>query len=199
MDGLVDLVFPNWFRGHAVMLSSFFTGNFYFIVLVAGFSAAMGLTAGIITAPVGLLTGAGTIYVIRKGAGLELDGLRNEAEVHGIDLPVLSEVESGSLVDVSKALYMDRTSWRAVLVSLAKFPVGIASLVFISLYIGSSLALITAPLTFNRIDLQMYGMIVDTPFELTAAVLIGLVVFVIGAHVTEKVSVLYLKIHSRML
>ena len=96
-----DLVFPNNFRGHAVMLSSFITGNIYFILLTAGFSAALGLAAGIITAPIGFLAGAATIYIVRKAVNLEFKGLRKEADHKDIDLTDLPSVDSGDLFETS--------------------------------------------------------------------------------------------------
>lgn len=191
-----DLVFPNNFRGHAVMLSSFITGNIYFIVLTAGFSAALGLAAGIITAPIGFLAGAATIYIVRKAVNLEFKGLRKEADHKDIDLTDLPSVDSGDLFETSKQLYLDRKSWKAVLLSLVKVPIGLASLVFITVYLTISASLISAPLIFRYVDLQIYGTVLNTPIELGGAVLAGLAIFILGAQVTEKASLVYLKLNS---
>jgi hypothetical protein len=101
---LKDVLFPNSFRGHAVMLSSFVTGNIYFIILTAGFSTAVGLAAGIITAPIGFLAGAATLYTIRKALNLEFKGLRKEAKHQNIELNQIPEIESGDLLETSKKL-----------------------------------------------------------------------------------------------
>lgn len=191
-----QIVFPNRFRGHAVMLSSFITGNIYFILLTAGFSTAIGLAAGIITAPIGFLAGAATIYIVRKAVNLEFKGLRKEAEHHDIKLLELPSIDEGDLFETSKQLYMDRESWKAVLLSLAKFPIGLASLIFITVYLSMSISLILSPLIYRSVELQIYGNILNTPIELGGAVLAGLAVFILGAQVTEKASLIYLKLNS---
>jgi hypothetical protein len=196
LEKMKQLILPNRFRGHAVMLSSFITGNIYFILLTAGFSTAIGLAAGIITAPIGFLAGAATIYIVRKAVNLEFKGLRKEAEHRDIDLTDLPSVDSGNLLETSKQLYLDRESWKAVLLSLVKFPIGLASLVFITAYLSISASLISAPLIYRYVDLQIYGNILNTPVELSGALLAGIVIFILGAQVTEKASLLYLKVNS---
>jgi hypothetical protein len=195
-EKIKQLFFPNMFRGHAVMLSSFVTGNIYFILLTAGFSAALGLAAGIITAPIGFLAGAATIYIVRKAVNLEFKGLRKEAEHYDIKLSGLQSLEEGDLLETSKQLYLDRESWKAVLLSLVKFPIGLASLVFITAYLSISASLISAPLIYRYVDLQIYGTVLNTPIELGGAVLAGLTIFILGAQVTEKASLVYLKLNS---
>jgi hypothetical protein len=196
LEKIKQLFFPNMFRGHAVMLSSFVTGNIYFILLTAGFSAALGLAAGIITAPIGFLAGAATIYIVRKAVNLEFKGLRKEAEHYDIKLSGLQSLEEGDLLETSKQLYLDRESWKAVLLSLVKFPIGLASLVFITAYLSISASLISAPLIYRYVDLQIYGTVLNTPIELGGAVLAGLTIFILGAQVTEKASLVYLKLNS---
>jgi hypothetical protein len=191
-----DVLFPNKFRGHAVMLSSFVTGNIYFILLTAGFSTAIGLAAGIITAPIGLLAGAATIYIVKKAVNLEFKGLRKEAEHQDIDLTDLPSVDSGDLLETSKQLYLDRESWKAVLLSLLKFPIGLSSLIFITAYLTICASLISAPIIYRYVDLQIYGNILNTPVELSGALLAGIVIFILGAQVTEKASLAYLKLNS---
>ncbi len=191
-----DILYPNKFRGHAVMLSSFVTGNIYFILLAAGFSAALGLAAGVITAPIGFLAGAATIYIVRKAVNLEFKSLRKEAEHQDLNLTDLPSVDSGDLLETSKQLYFDRESWKAVLLSVAKFPIGLSSLVFITAYLSISASLISAPLIYRYVDLQIYGNILNTPVELSGALLAGIVIFILGAQVTEKASLLYLKVNS---
>jgi hypothetical protein len=195
-EKIKQLFFPNMFRGHAVMLSSFVTGNIYFILLTAGFSAALGLAAGIITAPIGFLAGAATIYIVRKAVNLEFKGLRKEAEHYDIKLSGLQSLEEGDLLETSKQLYLNRESWKAVLLSLVKFPIGLASLVFITAYLSISASLISAPLIYRYVDLQIYGTVLNTPIELGGAVLAGLTIFILGAQVTEKASLVYLKLNS---
>jgi hypothetical protein len=197
-EKIKQLFFPNMFRGHAVMLSSFVTGNIYFILLTAGFSAALGLAAGIITAPIGFLAGAATIYIVRKAVNLEFKGLRKEAEHYDIKLSGLQSLEEGDLLETSKQLYLDRESWKAVLLSLVKFPIGLASLVFITAYLSISASLISAPLIYRYVDLQIYGTVLNTPVELGGAVLTGLTIFILGAQVTEKASVVYLRLNSML-
>lgn len=196
LEKIRQLIFPNKFRGHAVMLSSFVTGNIYFLLLTAGFSAALGLAAGIITAPIGFLAGAATIYIVKKAVNLEFKGLRKEAEHQDIDLTELPSVDSGDLLETSKQLYVDIESWKAVLLSLVKFPIGMASLVFISVYLSMSASLISAPIIYRYVDLQIYGTVLNTPIELAGAVLAGLTIFILGAQVTEKASIIYLKLNS---
>lgn len=191
-----DILFPNKFRGHAVMLSSFPIGNIYFILLTAGFSTALGLAAGIITAPIGFLAGAATIYIVRKAVNLEFKGLRKEAEHQDINLTDLPSVDSGDLLETSKQLYLDRDSWKAVLLSLVKFPIGLASLVFVTAYLSISASLISAPITYRYVELQIYGNILNAPIELSGAALTGLIIFILGAQVTEKASVIYMKLNS---
>ncbi len=195
-EKIKQLIFPNKFRGHAVMLSSFATGNIYFILLTAGFSAALGLAAGIITAPIGFLAGAATIYIVREAVNLEFKGLRKEAEHQDLNLTDLPSVDSGDLLETSKQLYLDRESWKAVLLSLVKFPIGLASLAFITAYLSTSASLISAPIIYRYVDLQIYGNILNTPVELSGALLAGIVIFILGAQVTEKASLAYLKLNS---
>jgi hypothetical protein len=195
-EEMKQLISPNMFRGHAVMLSSFITGNIYFILLTAGFSTALGLAAGIITAPIGFLAGAATIYIVRKAVNLEFKGLRKEAEHQDIKLTDLPSMNSGDLLETSKEIYLDRESWKAVLLSLVKFPIGLASLVFMTAYLSMSASLISAPIIYRYVDLQIYGTVLNTPVELGGAVLAGLTIFILGAQVTEKTSVIYLKLNS---
>jgi hypothetical protein len=195
-EKIKQIIFPNMFRGHAVMLSSFITGNIYFILLTAGISAALGLAAGIITAPIGFLAGAATIFIVRKAVNLEFKGLRKEAEHQNINLTDSPSVDSGDLLEKSKELYLDRESWKAVLLSLVKFPIGLASLIFITAYLSISASLISAPIIYRYVDLQIYGTVLNTPVELGGAVLAGLTIFILGAQVTEKASLIYLKLNS---
>ena len=191
-----QLLTPNYFRGHLVMLSSFIAGNIYFVFLLAGFSAALGLVSGIITAPIGFFTGAATLYIVRKVVNLEFRGLRVEAENKNIKLNYLPEVGSENLFQTSKDLYLRRDSWKAVLVSLAKFPIGIASLIFITAYLSISLSLLASPILHRYIEMQFHDLILNTPLELTVAVIGGLILFILGAQITEMVSWLYLKLNS---
>ncbi len=101
-EKIKQLFFPNMIRGHVVMLLSFVTGNIYFILLTAGFSAALGLAAGIITAPIGFLAGAATIYIVRKTVNLEFKGLRKEAEHYDIKL--------SGLQGLTKAIFLRRVN-----------------------------------------------------------------------------------------
>lgn len=195
-DKIRRLILPNKFRGHAVMLSSFITGNIYFLLLTAGFSTAIGLAAGIITAPIGFLAGAATIYIVRKAVNLEFKGLRKEAEHQDINLKDLPSLNEGDFLETSKQLYLDRESWKAVLVSLVKFPIGLASLVFITAYLSISASLISSPFIYRYVDLQIYGTVLNTPIELGGSVLAGLTIFILGSQVTEKASVIYLKLNS---
>ena len=195
-DKISALLFPNRFRGHAVMLSSFLTGNIYLILLTAGLSTALGLMAGIITAPIGFLAGAATIYTVRKAVNLEFRGLRKEAEHQDIHLKDLPSIETGDLLETSKSLYLDKESWKAVLLSLVKFPLGLASFLFITAYLSVSASLILAPIIYRYVDLQIYGNMLNAPVELVAAFLAGLTVFIIGAQITEKASEIYLKMNS---
>ncbi len=195
-EKMKQLFFPNMFRGHAVMLSSFGTGTVYFILLTAGFSAAFGLAAGIITAPIGFMAGAATIYIVRKAVNLEIKGLRKEAEHSDIKLSELPILDEGDLLETSKQLYLDRGSWKIVLLSLAKFPIGVASFVFITVYLSMGISLILSPLIYRSVELQIYGNILNTPIELGGAVLAGLIILILGAQITEKASLLYLKLNS---
>ena len=77
-----------------------------------------------------------------------------------------------------------------------KVPIGLASLVFITVYLTISASLISAPLIFRYVDLQIYGTVLNTPIELGGAVLAGLAIFILGAQVTEKASLVYLKLNS---
>jgi len=193
-----DVLFPNKLRGHAVMLSSFITGNLYFVLLTAGFSAALGLIFGIVTAPIGYLAGAGTIFIVRRAVNIEFGFLRKEASRQGIELRELPDIEEGDLLKIGKKLYLDRDSWKAVLISLAKFPIGLASLTFISMYLSLSLTLISSPLLHSFVDLNVYGNTLNTPTELSLAVVTGAVVYMIGANLTEKASKIYLEINSNI-
>lgn len=195
-QSLKQLFLPNMFRGHAVMLSSFITGNIYLMLLTSGFAAAIGLIAGLITAPIGLLVGAATLYIIRKAVNIEFKGLRKEASHQEIELTKLPSIKQGDLLETSKKLYTDTDSWKAALISLAKFPVGIASLVFISVYLSMSISLIISPLIYRSVDYRVYGTILNTPAELALAVSAGIIVFVMGANLTEKASKYYLKLNS---
>ncbi|QGA80236.1 sensor domain-containing protein [Candidatus Nanohalobium constans] len=193
---LKNVFVPNMLRGHAVLLSSFITGNIYFLIAVSGFSAALGLVAGIITAPIGVLAGAATLYVIRKASNMELSILEKEAKRHDIELNMIPSIEGGDLLETSKELYLDTKSWKALLISLAKFPVGMASLILITTYISLSTALVLSPLLYRTIDFQVYGTTLTTPPELTAAVIAGLTIYIVGVNITEKASKLYLKLNS---
>ena len=193
---LKNVFVPNLLRGHAVLLSSFITGNIYFLIAVSGFSAAIGLTAGIITAPIGILAGATTLYVIRKASNIELSILEKEAKRHDIELNQIPSIEGGDLLEISKELYLDTESWKTLLISMIKFPIGIASLIFITTYISISLSLILSPLLYRTIDFQVYGTTLTTPLELAAAVLTGTLIYIIGVNVTEKSSKLYLYLNS---
>jgi len=193
-----DILFPHKLRGHAVMLSSFITGNLYFVLLTAGFSAALGLIFGIVTAPIGYLAGASTVYIVRRAVNIEFGFLRKEASRQGIELRELPDIEEGGLLKTGKKLYLDRDSWKAVLISLAKFPIGLASLTFISMYLSLSLTLISSPLLHSFVDLNVHGKTLKTPTELSLAVITGAVLYIIGSNLTEKASKIYLKINSNI-
>jgi hypothetical protein len=105
-------------------------------------------------------------------------------------------VDSGDLLETSKQLYLDRESWKALLLSLVKFPIGLASLVFVTAFLSISASLISAPITYRYVELQIYGNILNAPIELSGAALTGLIIFIMGAQVTEKASVIYLKLNS---
>lgn len=195
---LTESLLPNRFRGHAVMLSSFITGQIYFILLIAGFSAALGLTAGIVTAPIGFMTGAATLYIVRRAVNLEFKALGEEAKYQDIELENLPEMDSSDLFEISKELYLDRKSWIAVIVSLAKFPIGLASLVFITAYLALSITLMSTPLIYRSVDLQFYGNMINTPLEISLSVLAGAVIYLIGVNATEKASIIYLKLNSHI-
>ena len=78
------------------------------MLLVDGSSSALGLTAGILTAPVGFLVGAATLYTVRRAVNLEFRGLREEAEYQDIELKSLPEMDSGDLFQISRDLYLDK-------------------------------------------------------------------------------------------
>ena len=192
-DALKRLFAPNMYRGHAIMLSTFVSGQIYFILAVAGFSAAIGLFAGILTAPIGFFTGATTLYVLRRATNLELKGFRKEAKHHGIELQEIDSVEGGDLFELSRDLYSDRTSWKVLAGSLLKFPIGMASFVAVVSYISISASLILSPLLYRPIEYRIYSKTLDTIPEVSVAFLGGVVLFVAGANIVEKASVLYLR------
>ncbi len=154
------------------------------------------MIAGLVTAPVGVLAGAATLYAIRKAVNIEFRGLRDEAIHQGIELSYLPTIEGGDLLKVGKALYLSPDSWKAASISLAKFPIGIISLIFITSYISISISLISSPLFYSSIDYQIFGAVLNTPAELIGAVTAGVILFAVGANLTEQASKYYLKMNS---
>ncbi|MFB6182417.1 MAG: sensor domain-containing protein [Candidatus Magasanikbacteria bacterium] len=200
-DKLSQAFLPNRFRGHAVMLGAFILGLIYFITIMTGFSAALGLTAGLITAPIGFLAGAATIYIVRKAVNLEIRGLKQEAKHNGIELSEIPSLKAGDLLETSKELYKDKQSWKVVLISLAKFPIGIASFTFITAYLSLSLTLIASPIIggyYKAEILKIGGNIINTPLEFAAATFAGVVIFIVGSNATEKLSKIYMRLNSEI-
>ena len=195
-NALKRLFAPNMYRGHAVVLSTFVSGQIYFILAVTGFSAAIGLFAGILTAPIGFFTGATTLYVLRRATNLELRGLRNEAKNHGIELHGIDSLEGGDLFELTRDLYSDRTSWKILAGSLLKFPIGIASFVAVISYISISASLILSPLLYRSIEYRIYSTTLNTVPEVSVAFLSGIMLFVAGANIVEKASLLYLRFNG---
>jgi len=118
-------------------------GFLYFNVLVTGFSLAIPLSVMFVGVPLFLLT----LLVARGFAAVErrLTGYLLDADLADPSYPFLD----GGVVERTKALLLDGTTWRECLYLLLQFPVGLAAFTFLTTGLTGALTLIATPLIYD--------------------------------------------------
>lgn len=75
------------------------------------------------TAPLAVPVAAGTVYLVRRAINIEFQLLNRYTEVG--NLKSLKHIRGKDLMGLSLNILFSRSSWKAVLVSLVKLPLGI--------------------------------------------------------------------------
>jgi len=152
----IDRVFgavldPQTWRNLLYLLISFPLGTLYFVVLVTLFSAGVSLLIVFIGIPILIL-----MCVLLAGfAQIERHLLRR---LLGAVLPEPPPFRNPpGLVDLMMAWLKRAETWKALVYALLHFPFGIASFVLVVTLLPLSLVLLTAPLTYTLVPLNVFA------------------------------------------
>ncbi len=159
----IDRVFgavldPQTWRNLLYLLISFPLGIFYFVAVVTLFSTGVSLLIVFIGIPILILM----FMALAAFARLERYLLRS---LLGAALPEPPPWRNPpGLIDLMMAWLRRAETWKALVYSLLHFPFGIASFTLVVTLVTVSLALLTAPLTYNVLPLDI-GTVPITSFD----------------------------------
>ncbi|AUX09409.1 hypothetical protein AArcSl_1781 [Halalkaliarchaeum desulfuricum] len=172
------------YRNILYLALSFPLGLVYFVALTVGLSLGLGLAV--------LLIGIGLLVVVLLGSRVVAAFERELANVLldvTIDSPDDISASGAGLPASLDARMRAASTWKGLGFLYLKFWVGIAALVALSVGVGLTLALVTAPLHYNDPNVAVTGIwTIDTLPEAIVAVPIGIIVGVLSLFVLNALA-----------
>ena len=181
------------YRNMLYLALSYPLGVFYFTLLVTGFSIGLGLLVVMVGLPILLLVFAASNMFV----GFERMLLANLLKVHLS--PVAPAQPIPGWLDKLKAHFARPSTWKGIFYLLLRFPMGIVSLVLVLVTTASSVALLTAPLTYTWIPLNIgIGEITDFDQAMLCCA-IGAIIALVGLHVINLWAAMWVKVAAALL
>ena len=134
------------------LLAAFPLGVLYFIFVVTGLSTGLSLTIVWVGIPVLLTVGVGCWALASFERLLAIVCLREE-------IPPIREAPppAPGLWAFLKGYLTHPVNWKSPVFLLLKFPLGIATFSILAVLLTLTLAMLTLPLTYERVDIQFGG------------------------------------------
>jgi len=162
------------------LLAAFPLGVLYFIFLVTGLSTGLSLTIVWVGIPALLAVGVGCWALASFERLLAILCLKEE-------IPPMKEAPPPAPGPWAflKAYLTHPVTWKSPLFLLLKFPLGTATFSILAVLLTLTLALLTLPLTYERVDIQFAGFLspgrvfwqVDGAWEALLGTAVGLVLW----------------------
>lgn len=154
-------------------------GIAYFVALVVGFSLALPLTILLVGIPLFVLT----VLLVRVLGALER---RLANALLGTDIPAPGyPFQAGSASERLRGLVLNSRTWLESCFLLLKFPIGVASFVFLSTSLTTSLTFLATPFYYDRADV---GIFLSAPITVSSSLSIPWGDLLVGAKFAATVS-----------
>lgn len=187
------VVKPQTYRNMLYLLLSYPLGLAYFIVLVVGFSLGVGMLIIFVGLPILL-----AVFALSRGF-LHLERWLASALL-GAHIPERAPVPAPrGLIERGKAILRDPSTWRGLAYLLVRFPMGIISFVMFMVVVAPSLAMITAPLTYNIIQMNIGWSRVEDFDSAVFVCSIGAIWALLGIHVINAWTAMWRRLCEEML
>ena len=165
------------------LLLAFPLGTFYFVLLVAGLSADFSLTIIWIGIP---------ILLLMLAAMWALSAFEREMAIKilHVDIKPMSRKTPSKkgAWEMLKAHLNNPVTWKGLVYLFAKFPLGILSFVVSISLIALTVALITAPFTYQSTPIELGFYQVDTLTKALISSILGLGVGIASMHVMNSLA-----------
>lgn len=186
---LGSVIRPQTYRNLLYLLLAFPLGMLYFVALTTGLALGIGLVITLLGIPLLIAVVVGS----RQLASFER-GLANDLLGRTIQAP--DDVYTGAEEDIwsqARARLLARSTWMGLCYLFVKLPIGIASFALVVTALTVSFGLLTAPLTYSRVEpgLQLGVWTIDTFPEAIIAVPIGIIVLGGTAYVFNQAARLF--------
>lgn len=186
---LGSVICPQTYRNLLYLLLTLPLGILYFVLLTTGLALGIGLVITLLGIPllIAVVVGSRRLASFERGLANELLGLTIQAP---------DDVDTGAEDDIwsrARARLLARSTWMGLCYLFVKLPIGIASFALVVTALTISFGLLTAPLTYSRIEpgLQLGVWTVNTFPEAIVAVPIGIVALGGTAYVFNQAARLF--------
>ena len=161
-------------------------GLLYFSVLTTGFLLGLGLIVALVGIPLLLTLFVGSRYLVAFERWLAVRLL-------DLDIPAPEVAPPGKadkLWPRERSLVFARSTWAGIGFLYARFVLGLVSFPLVSILLGASIVLVTAPLHYTSPDvgLVIAGVRIDTLEEAIVAVPVGLIAGVCSLHILDAAA-----------
>ncbi|QZP39614.1 sensor domain-containing protein [Halobaculum magnesiiphilum] len=186
---LGSVIHPQTYRNLLYLLLAFPFGILYFVLLTTGLALGIGLVITLLGIPLLIAVVVGS----RRLASFER-GLAND--LLGLTIQPPDDVDTGAEEDIwprARTCLLARSTWMGLCYLFVKLPIGIASFALVVTGLTLSFGLLTAPLTYSRVEpgLQLGVWTIDTFPEAIVAVPIGIVTLGATAYVFNQAARLF--------
>jgi hypothetical protein len=161
-------------------------GLLYFSVLTTGFLLGLGLSVTLVGIPLLLALFVGSRYLVAFERWLA---------IRLLDLDILaSEVFPSKMADGLwphiRSLVFARSTWAGIGFLYVRFVLGFVSFALVSILLGLSIILVTAPLHYTTLDVGLFiaGAQIDTLDRALVAVPVGLLAGVSSLHILNTAA-----------
>ena len=179
------------YRNLAYLLLAFPLGLLYFVGLSAGLSAGLGLAVTLVGIPLLVLT----VAAAAGAAGFEAKLATWLLGVEATPPAALGELDgsldsSEALLDATKRLLTDATTWTGLLLVALKFVFGLVALVAVVTAGALAASLLFAPLLYDAagVTYNTGPCVLDTLAEALAASGVGVLVTLVSLHVLNGLA-----------
>jgi hypothetical protein len=167
------------YSNFVLLLAQLPIGIVHFVFLATGFFTTIGLAFSVVGVPFAAAAFLATLIVARLLANAEFAVLRG---VFGDSVQGYDRVGGDGLLDSTKSLVTSMSTWKAVLLSALRLPLGLVSFVITTTYVAVTVGLLAAPFVYQAVRLNVGQTVVLTLADAVIASVAGLILLVVGAH-----------------